>query len=77
MTKHVGKAMNKASMHNDVSCLQFTPNSIENSDKDCHIFHPSGKPIIPHILRYQGFAVYEYSVTLDALNLGHSRLLQR
>jgi hypothetical protein len=77
MTKHVGKTTNKASMHNDVLCLQFTPDSIENSDKNRHIFYPSGKPTTPHLLRYQGFAVYEYSVTLDALNLGHSRLLQR
>ena len=33
-----------------------------------------GKPIMPHLLRYQGFAVVHYSVTLDALYLGHPRL---
>ncbi len=77
MTKHVGKAMDKASIHNDVLCLEFTPDSIENSDENCHIFYPSGKPIIPHLLRYHGFAVYLYSCTLDALKLWHSRLLQR
>jgi len=35
---------------------------------------PVGKPIIPHLLRYQGFTVVNYSVTLDALYLGHPRL---
>ncbi len=43
MTKHVGKAMNKASMYNDVLCLEFTPDSIENPDKNCHIILPFGK----------------------------------
>ena len=32
---------------------------------------PVGKPIIPHLRRYQGV---HYSVTLDALYLGHPRL---
>jgi len=32
---------------------------------------PEGKPIIPHLRRYQGFAVVHYSVTLDALYLGY------
>jgi hypothetical protein len=36
--------------------------------------HPSGKPITPHLLRFQGFAVANYSFTLDALDLGHPRL---
>ena len=35
---------------------------------------PGGKPIIPHLRRYQGFAVVHYSVTLDALYLGYPRL---
>jgi len=35
---------------------------------------PVGKPIMPHLRRYQGFAVIYYSVTLDALYLGHPRL---
>jgi len=35
---------------------------------------PVGKPIMPHLRRYQGFAVVHYSVTLDALYLGHPRL---
>jgi hypothetical protein len=52
MTKHVGKAMSKASMHNDVLCLEFTPDYIENSDKNFNISYSSGKPIIPHLLRY-------------------------
>jgi hypothetical protein len=28
-----------------------------------------GKPMTPHLLRYQGLAVYDYGVTLDASNL--------
>jgi len=35
---------------------------------------PVRKPIIPHLRRYQGFAVVHYSITLDALYLGHPRL---
>jgi hypothetical protein len=34
----------------------------------------SGKPMTPHLLRYQGFAVDDYGFTLEALNLGHPRL---
>ena len=33
--------------------------------------YPSGKPMIPHLLRCQGFAVVHYGFTLDAFNLGH------
>ena len=36
----------------------------------------SGKPGIPHILRYRGAAVGDYSFTLDALNLRHPELLR-
>ena len=32
------------------------------------------KPMIPHLLRYQRFAVDDYGFTLEALNLGHHRL---
>jgi hypothetical protein len=39
-----------------------------------HFVYPSGKPMIPHLLRYQGFEVYEYDFALEALNLGHPRL---
>ena len=48
-----------------------------------HFVYPSGKPMIPHLLRYQGFAVGYYAAkqillgygfTLDALELGHPRL---
>ena len=42
--------------------------------KQSHFVYPSGKPIIPHLRRYQGFAVVYYSVTLDALYPGHPRL---
>ena len=41
------------------------------------VFYPPGKPRIPHLLRYQGFAVNYYSFTLDALDLRHPQLLQR
>ena len=30
--------------------------------------------MIPHLLRYQGLAVDDYGVAIDALNLGHPRL---
>jgi len=42
--------------------------------KQSHFVYPAGKPIIPHLRRYQGFAVEYYSVTLDALYLGYPRL---
>ena len=42
--------------------------------KQSHFVYPVGKPIIPHLRRYQGFAVVHYSITLDALYLGHPRL---
>jgi len=41
------------------------------------VVHPSGKPMIPHLLRCQGFGVNYYSLTIDALHLQHPRLLQR
>ncbi len=47
-------------------------------------FYPAGKPIIPHLRCYQGFAVKNYSCDPDALDLEHPskadlrpRLLQR
>ena len=39
-----------------------------------NFIYPAGKPIIPHLLRYQRLAVGNYSITLDALDLGYSRL---
>ena len=42
--------------------------------KQSHYVYLVGKPIIPHLRRYQGFAVVHYSVTLDALYPGHPRL---
>jgi hypothetical protein len=42
--------------------------------KNPHFVCLSGKPRIPHLLRYKGFAVEDYGFTLDALNLGHPRL---
>ena len=40
------------------------------------VFCPSGKPGVPQLLRYQEFAVDNYSFTLSALNMRHPRLLQ-
>ena len=54
--------MNEIYNHKTISfCWPFDP----------HDSGPVGKPIIPHLLRYQGFAVVHYSITLDALYLGH------
>ena len=38
---------------------------------------PFRKADEPHFLRYQSFAVDDYSYNLDALELRHHRLLQR
>jgi hypothetical protein len=38
------------------------------------IFYPSGKPMTPHLQRYQRLAVEDYGFALDALDLGHPRL---
>jgi hypothetical protein len=35
--------------------------------KILHFVHPSGKPGIPHILRYQGLAVEYYGFALGCL----------
>jgi hypothetical protein len=56
---------------------EFTPGDIQKFNKKCHIFYPTGKPVIFHFLRYQGLAVSYYSFTLDALELKHHRLLQQ
>jgi hypothetical protein len=39
--------------------------------KKFHFVYLSGKPRMPHFLRYQGFAVGDYGFALDASNLGH------
>jgi hypothetical protein len=41
---------------------------------DLHFVYPSGKPVIPHLQRCQGFAVAYYGFTLDVLDLGHPQL---
>jgi len=33
--------------------------------------YPSGKPMIPHLLCYQGLAVEDYGFALDAADKGH------
>jgi hypothetical protein len=42
--------------------------------KKSHFVYPLGKPMTPHLLRYQGLAVIDYDFALDASNLGHPRL---
>jgi hypothetical protein len=39
--------------------------------KKSHFVYPLGKPMIPHLLRYQKLAVDDYGFALDASNLGH------
>jgi hypothetical protein len=36
--------------------------------KKSHFVYPPGKPMIPHLLRYQGLAVEDYSFALAALS---------
>ena len=43
-------------------------------NKKSHFVYPLGKPMTPHLLRYQGLAVDDYDFALDASNLGHPRL---
>jgi hypothetical protein len=65
--------------------LETTKSGIVESLLVRPVIYPSGKPRIPHLpasagsddLRYQGFGVKYYSLTLDALDLRHLRLLQR
>jgi hypothetical protein len=42
--------------------------------KKSYFVYLSGKPRIPHLLRYQGLAVADYDFALEASNLGHPRL---
>jgi len=47
----------------------------EISEKQsCYL--PYGKPMAPHLHRWQGFAVGDYSCTLDALHIRPTRRLQ-
>jgi hypothetical protein len=57
--------------------LETTKGGIVESLLIRPVVYPSGKPRIPHLPRYQGFGVKYYSLTLDALDLRHPRLLQR
>ena len=36
--------------------------------KKSHFVYPLGKPMTPHLLRYQGLAVDDYDFALEALN---------
>jgi hypothetical protein len=42
--------------------------------KKFHFVYLSGKPMISHLLCYQGLAVEDYGFALDASNMGHPRL---
>jgi hypothetical protein len=42
--------------------------------KKSHFVYPLGKPMIPHLLHYQGLAVNDYGFALDASNMGHPQL---
>jgi len=42
--------------------------------KKYHFIYLSGKPMTPHLLRYQRLAVDDYSCGLNALDLGYPRL---
>jgi len=57
--------------------LEWTPDGILKSVKNSHVIYPTGKPMAPHLQRYQGLAVNYYSCTLDTLDLQHPRLLKR
>lgn len=48
-------------------------NEIYNSE-NFHFVYPAGKLMIPHLLRYQGLAVDDYSFALSASDLGHPKL---
>ena len=42
--------------------------------KKSHFVYLSGKPMTPHLFRYQGLAVDDYGFALDASNLWHPQL---
>jgi len=50
--------------------------SLVDRKKRC-VIYPMGKPMIPHLLCWRGFAVAYYNFTLAASDLRHPRLLQR
>jgi hypothetical protein len=47
---------------------------IQKTRKNCHVVFPSGKPMLRHLRRCQGFAVAYYGFTLDALDLAQPLL---
>ena len=65
-------------------CLETTKSGIVESFLIRPVVYPAGKPMMRHFpadagscdLRSQGFGVNYYSLTLDALDLQHPRLLQ-
>ena len=57
--------------------VDFTNSGIWKTPIVRHIFYPAGKPVAPHLLRYQGLVVKDYDFALDALDLKYHRLLHR
>jgi hypothetical protein len=65
-------------------CLETTKSGIVEPLLIRPVVYPAGKPMMRHLpagagsynLRCQGFGVKYYSLTLDALDLQHPRLLQ-
>jgi hypothetical protein len=55
----------------------ITQCEFEKDPQNRRVIDPPGKPMAPHLLCCQGFAVNYYSFTLDAWDLQHPRLLQR
>ena len=55
--------------------LEYTQSAFQLLGENQPVVDPSGKPMMPHLLRCQGFAVGYYSFTLGALDLQHPRLL--
>jgi len=55
----------------------FVECTASDIQKTSHVVTPSGKPMIPHLLRCQGLGVNDYSLTLDAWHPQHPQLLQR
>jgi hypothetical protein len=50
-----------------ILCLDTTQNEVKRSHENHDYVYPSGKPIMLHLLRCQGFAVAYYSFTLGRL----------
>jgi len=58
--------------------LDITENEIQEKAKKRHVLYLSGKPMMPHLLRCQRFAIppWRDGFIFGVLNLHHPRLLQ-